>query len=597
MMAENKEATAENAATPDAPVETTEATENAAEAAADPSPEAASTSPETNGHAAHADETANGVAAASDEGEAPAAEAPPAAAVNGEEGGDGAEAPAAEAGEAVETSKPELPPEEMSFAEMFELAEKQSAERRKKQSAEIGGNIRPGQVIFAKVVGFSHDSVFLDVGAKAEGIIAKAELADENGELTIKEGDKVEARVRKFEGGAVILSKVLPHQSLKNREELREAHRIGLAVEGRVTGQNKGGFDVEVAGLRAFCPSSQIDLRPGKPETYVGKKFPFKLSEFKDNGRNIVVSRRVILEEEQKKKAEEVLKTLAVGSVIDGVVTSLKDYGAFVDIGGLEGLVHLSEITYGHIKKPSEVLKVGYPVKAQVLKIEDGKGGNKKISLSMKALTEDPWLAAQASVKEGDKVNGKVARIQDFGAFVEIRPGVDGLIHVSAMSLDRRVKNPRDVLKVGDEVEATVVKVEWDKRRIGLSLVKTPQELANELQKGKVFEGAVDRIEGFGVFVKLPNGARGLVPAAETGTSRGADLKKEFENGQKVKVVVQELDSKNGRIRMSIRAAKEAEERAEFEGYMNTSSKKGKGLGTLGDLLKKQLGDKFNTLR
>ncbi len=617
MMAENKEATAENAASPDAPVETTEASENVAEAAADTIEASPLDAPETNGHAAPADpaEEANGVAAevsadesavngSAAEGDtaeagvvADAADAVPAPESNQADASAAGETGTDEAKAEPETSKPELPPEEMSFAEMFELAEKQSAERRKKQSAEIGGNIRPGQVIFAKVVGFSHDSVFLDVGAKAEGIISKSELADENGELNIKEGDKVEARVRKFEGGAVILSKVLPHQSLKNREELREAHRIGLAVEGRVTGQNKGGFDVEIAGLRAFCPASQIDLRPGKPESYVGKKFPFKLSEFKDNGRNIVVSRRVILDEEQKKKAEEVLKTLEVGAVVDGVVTSLKDYGAFVDIGGLEGLVHLSEIKHGHIKKPSEVLKVGYPVKALVLKIEDGKGGTKKISLSMKALTEDPWVAAQASVKEGDKVIGKVARIQDFGAFVEIRPGVDGLIHVSAMSLDRRVKNPRDVVKVGDEVEATVVKVEWDKRRIGLSMVKTPQELANELQRGKVFEGAVDRIEGFGVFVKLPNGARGLVPAAETGTQRGSDLKKEFENGQKVKVVIQELDSKNGRIRMSIRAAKEAEERAEFEGYMNTSNKKGKGLGTLGDLLKKQLGDKIDTLR
>ncbi|MEO1336295.1 MAG: S1 RNA-binding domain-containing protein, partial [Myxococcota bacterium] len=541
MMAENKEATAENAATPEAPVNTTEA-----EAAVDNAIDSAGTTASSNGHSAEATNGADTNGAAATEAApdaAPPAASPPAAAPDG--------APA-------EGAKPELPAEEMSFAEMFELAEKQSAERRKKQSAEIGGNIRPGQVIFAKVVGFSHDSVFLDVGAKAEGIIAKSELANEEGELDVKEGDKVEARVRKFEGGAVILSKVLPHQSLKNREELREAHRIGMAVEGRVTGQNKGGFDVEVAGMRAFCPASQIDLRPGKPETYVGKKFPFKLAEFKDNGRNIVVSRRVLLEEEQKKRAEEVLKTLEVGSVVDGTVTSLKDYGAFVDIGGLEGLVHLSELTYSHIKKPSEVLKVGYPVKAQVLKIEDGKGGTKKISLSMKALTEDPWVSAQASVKEGMKVTGKVARIQDFGAFVEILPGVDGLIHVSNMSLDRRVKNPRDLVKVGDQVEATVIKAEWDKRRIGLSLVKTPQELANELSKGKVFEGAVDRIEGFGIFVKLPNGARGLVPAAETGTQRGSDLKKEFSHGQKVKVVVQDLDTKNGRIRMSIRAAKEA---------------------------------------
>ena len=217
----------------------------------------------------------------------------------------------------------------------------------------------------------------------------------------------------------------------------------------------------------------------------------------------------------------------------------------------------------------------------------------------MKALEADPWAAAKEALKEGQKVTGKVARIQSFGAFVEVMPGVDGLIHVSNMSNDRRVKDPRDIVKEGDEVEATVVSIDWNKKRIGLSLVKTPQELANELKKGKgtkVLEGTIDRIEGFGLFVKLPNGGRGLVPASETGTSRGADLKKEFNLGDAVKVLVLDADAKSGKIRLSIRQAKEAEERAEFAGYLNQNNEKGKGLGTLGDLLKKQLGDKFSEI-
>lgn len=516
------------------------------------------------------------------EAEPEAARAPedakPDDAKNGEE--DKSDAPSA---------KPELPAEEMSFAEMFELAEKQSDDKRKAAKSAFG-NLRPGQVINAKVVGFAHDSVFLDVGAKAEGVIAKQELADDGGEVNVKEGDIVEARVRKFEGGTVMLTKVLPHQSIKNRESLREAHQLGLPIEGRVTEKNKGGFDVEISGLRAFCPQSQIDLRPNKAENYIGKKFPFRIVEFKDNGRNIVVSRRALLEEEKKKKAEEVLKTLEVGARVHGEVTSLKDYGAFVDLGGIEGLVHLSEISHGHINKAHEKLKVGDQVMAQVLKIEDGKDGQKKISLSMKALLSDPWDAAIDQIKVGQKVRGKVARLQSFGAFVEILPGVDGLIHVSNMVTGGRVKDPRDVVKEGDEVEATVISTDWDKRRIGLSLVKTRQELASELKQHQVFEGTVDKIEGFGIFVKLPTGARGLVPAAETNTQRGSDLKKEFSEGQKVKVAVLETDKKSGRIRLSIRAAIEAEERAEYAGYLDNSGK-GKGLGTLGDLFKDKLAE------
>lgn len=493
----------------------------------------------------------------------------------------------------IQMGAPELPKDEMSFAEMFELAEKQSEEKRKKLKEALGGNIRPGQVIFAKVVGFTADSIFVDVGAKAEGVIAKSELADEEtGELDLKEGDKIEARIRKIDGGTVILTKVLPHQSLKNREELREAHRQGIPVIARVTGQNKGGFDVELNGLRAFCPSSQIDLRPSKDTVYVGNKYPFKITEFKDGGKNIVVSRRQVIIEENQRKAKDTLAQLDVGAIVDGEVTSVRDYGAFVDIGGIEGLVHMSEISHSHIGKPSEKLKVGYLVKAKVLKIEDGKkSGEKKISLSMKALENDPWERARSEIREGMKVRGKVARIQSFGAFIEIMPGVDGLVHVSNMKLGERVTNPKDVVKVGEEVEATVIATEWGKKRIGLSLAKTPAELANELRKGSVVEGAVDKIESFGLFVKLGNDARGLVPAAETGTHRGADLTKEFKAGDKVKVTILDVDGKNGKIRLSIRAARQAEERAEFEGFLGTNKEKGKGLGTLGDLFRERLGD------
>ncbi|MEM6367470.1 MAG: S1 RNA-binding domain-containing protein [Myxococcota bacterium] len=505
----------------------------------------------------------------------------------------------------LKTGKPELPAEEMSFAEMFELAEKQSQEKRQKLKAAIGGDLRPGQIIFAKVVSIAGNSVFLDVGAKAEGVIEKSELQEEGAEeeVEVKEGDKVEARIRKIEGGTIVLGRVPPHLSLRRREELKEAHRTKTAVEGKVKGTNKGGFEVEVKGIPAFCPSSQIDLRPKKSDFYINKAFEFQVVEFKDGGRNIVISRRTILEEEQRKKAAALLEQLEEGAVLKGEVTSIKDYGAFVDLGGIEGLVHATEISHGHVAKPQMILKPGQDVEVMVLKIEEPKDEkkkglpeHKKLSLSMKALQADPWDRAKAEFKEGDKVKGTVARIQNFGAFVQLLPGVDGLVHVSAMTLDRRIRNPGDVVKVGDEVEATVTSTDWSKRRIGLSMVKTPQELANELKQGKVMEGKVDRIEDFGVFVKLSNGARGLVPARETGTSQGTDLKKTFNSGDEIKVLVQDVDKKNGRIRMSIRAAREAEERAEYAGFINKKPSDGK-LGTLGDLLKGKLGDIRQSLK
>ena len=195
-----------------------------------------------------------------------------------------------------------------------------------------------------------------------------------------------------------------------------------------------------------------------------------------------------------------------------GKVTALKDYGAFVDLGGIEGLIHMSELSHGHAARAGDVLAVGQEVDAKILKIEEGKGTQKKISLSLKALASDPWEFAERTLKEGEKVKGRVLRIQPFGAFVQIMPGVDGLVHISNMAVGQRIKDPREIVNEGDEIEATIVTIDWKKKRIGLSLVKSRQELADEFSSGQVVDGTVDRVESFGVFVKLPSGARG--PAA-----------------------------------------------------------------------------------
>ncbi len=481
----------------------------------------------------------------------------------------------------------------MSFAEMFEMAEVAAREKRKEQK--VAASLRPGRSVEATVVGFSHDSVFLDMGGKAEGVMPRADMLDEEGNLTVKEGDKVEARITSTEGGQIRLGKVLGHESAKNREAVRSAHEAGIPIEGRVTGTNKGGLDVEVGGIRGFCPISQVDLRfCADPSQYIGQKLIFKVVEFKDRGRNVVVSRRAVLEEEQKKAAAELSSKLSVGMELIAKITSIKDYGAFADVGGIEGLIHVSQLSHGRVSKPSELLSVGQEVPVQIIKMEDDKkSGGKKISLSMKALAADPWDEARLALRESQKITGKVLRIQPFGAFVEVMPGVDGLIHVSNMS-HKRISNPKELLTVGQDIEATIVSLDWKKKRIGLSLVKTAQELAKELGSGQVYEAKVDRIESFGLFMEMPTGARGLVPAAETGTARGTDLAKEFKVGDTHKVTVLDADKKSGKIRLSIKAAAAAEERAMFSSYMNTSPT-GKGLGTLGDsmgalqALKKQL--------
>lgn len=518
-----------------------------------------------------------------------AAEAAPAAAEAAPAVAESEAASDGDGGEESKSSAPELPDDEMSFAEMFELAEKQS--RAKKSTDKAKGALRPGRIVEATVVAFSHDSAFVDLGGKAEGVVPKDDLLGEDGELAVKEGDKVELRVVSTEGGQIRLGRALGADSAKNRETVQQAHENGMTIEGRVTGQNKGGLDVEVGGLRAFCPISQVDVRfCPDPGQFVGQKIAVKVVEFKDRGRNVVVSRRAVLEEQNATKKAELLGKLAVGQVLIGEVTTVKDYGAFVDVGGIEGLVHVSEITHGRINKPSEKLSVGMQMDVQIKKIEEGKNGEPKISLSMKALEKDPWDEAKAALREGQKITGKVQRIQPFGAFVEVMPGVDGLIHVSNMS-NERISNPNEILKVGQEVEATIVTLDWNKQRVGLSLVKSRQELAGELASGAVYEGTVDRVESFGLFVKLPTGARGLVPLPETGTARGTDLSKEFAQGATVKVTVLDVEKKTGKIRLSIKRAVEAEERALYANYMTDASGGGKkGLGTFADLFAGKFG-------
>jgi small subunit ribosomal protein S1 len=490
--------------------------------------------------------------------------------------------------------------ESQSFAELYEAQAKHEGASAKKV-------YRLGEKVTGTIFQLGADTAFVSLGGHREAMIELRELKDDEGILRSGVGDTVEAHVVEMGAKGIILSRALAKGSA-NLARLAEARASGMPVEGLVLAVNKGGLEVAVGDVRAFCPISQIDLRfVEKPDTFVGEKLMFRVQEVRE--RNVVLSRRALLEEEQKAKAAETRKTLAEGKQVSGHVTGVRDFGAFVDLGGIEGMIPVSEISHVRIGHPNEVLKVGDEVSVEILRIEaaqpnspDKAKHKERITLSLRALQEDPWKAALAELKEGSRTHGKVVRLQPFGAFVELRPGVDGLIHVSALS-DRRIAHPRDAVQVGQEVEVQVEKVDEKEKRIGLRLVKdgepvgsgvasspepaaAPAEAAPRPKVGDIVTGSVDRVESFGVFLKFPGG-KGLIPASETGTERGTDLRRTFALGQELKAAIVEIEG-GGKLRLSIPAASRAEERADMDAWKKNQPKGGgkKGFGTLGDLLK-----------
>jgi small subunit ribosomal protein S1 len=353
------------------------------------------------------------------------------------------------------------------FAAMFAEAEGNKAKAKR---------TRVGDVISGKVISIGQTSVFVDVGGKAEGQLDRSQVSDAEGKLLVKVGDTIEARVVGDEGGVLALRVKLGGRGPEVRAELQQAAELGIPVEGLVTEVVKGGVSVDVAGVRGFCPASQIDARFVEDlNAYVGQKLSFRITRYEP--RNLVLSRRALVEEEKQKLAGETRKKLEVGAVLRGKVVSFKPFGAFVDIGGIEGMLHISELGHSRVERPEDVLRVGQELDVAVLKIEGD-----RISLSLKALANDPWRDATASLTEGQRVKGTVTRLQPFGAFVEIAPGVEGLVHISELGANRRINHPKEVVSIGQEVEAVVLSVDHEKRRLGLSMAASkdaaPEDIA-----------------------------------------------------------------------------------------------------------------------
>lgn len=496
-------------------------------------------------------------------------------------------------------------PESESFAEMFEAQVKEGGVPTRR-------SVRVGEKVTGKIFQLGADTAFVSLdGVKSEAMIDLRELKDDEGILRHGVGDALEAHVIETGARGIVLSRALTKGNA-NMAMLAEARASGMPVEGMVLSVNKGGVEVAIGDVRAFCPISQLDIRfVEKPDQFIGEKLKFRVTEVRE--RNVVLSRRSLLEEEQRKLAEETRKGLSEGKVVKGKVTGVRDFGAFVDLGGVEGMIPVSEMSHVRIGHPSEVVKVGDEVEVEILRLEaaqpsspDKAKHKERITLSMRSRQEDPFKAALATIKEGDRLQGKVVRLQAFGAFVELRPGVDGLVHISALS-DRRIAHPRDVVQVGETIWVVVEKIDPNEKRIGLRKIseeeaqRPPEERpaaeakaarpaepqAPRPKVGQVVVGKVDRIEPYGVFLVFPGG-KGLIPAAETGTDRGTDLRKHFSLGQEVKVAILDIDA-SGKIRLSITAAERAEERAELDAWQKSqkpSSGGGKGFGTLADLLK-----------
>lgn len=440
------------------------------------------------------------------------------------------------------------------------------------------------------------------------------ELKDDQGILRSGVGDEVEAHVVETGAKGIVLSRRVS-RGAASMSILADARASGMPVEGLVLAVNKGGLEVAVGEARAFCPSSQVDVRPVKLDDYVGQRLTFRVTEVKD--KNVVLSRRALLEEEAKVKGAELKKTLSVGKVLKGTIVNVQAFGAFVDLGGLEGLIPVSEMSHVRIGHPSEVVKVGDTVEVEIIRLEDAEPNSPdkskrkdRITMSMRKLMEDPFTAAMETIKEGAIMKGKVVRLQPFGAFVELMPAVDGLIHISAMS-DRRIAHPRDVLKVGEEIEVKVEKIDPAEKRVGLRLVKdgTPigegvassgqpeivyeqapveekKPKAAKPRRGQIVVGKVNRIEQFGIFIEW-EGNVGLIPAAETGTERGTDLKRVFPMGKELKAEVIEMNG--DKVKLSITAATRTEERADLDAWKSEQSKKvssSGGFNSLADKLK-----------
>jgi len=513
---------------------------------------------------------------------------------------------------------------EMTFAELLE----------QREAPLLEGPLTPGERVKGQVVLITQEAVFIDFGAKSEGWAEVQEFLDEKGELTIEVGQEVELTFIGFgPSGAHLGNSLRGGPGAAGQALVRKAFEAKVPVEGTVTGINKGGLEVSISGVRAFCPFSQMDLTYlDKPEAFVGTTQKFLVTQYEEEGRNIVLSRRAVLKAEKEAQAQATRERLTAGATFTGRVTRLTPFGAFVDLGGVEGLVHVSEISLSTVKNPADVLSLGQEVAVKVLEVKGDEKNGERISLSIKALEPDPW-EGDFDFEEGDILTGTVRNLVPYGAFVEIAPGLEGLVHISEIS-KKRIHHPREALKEGQPVEVMVLEINREQRRISLSLKeassfadtdlfeetqtrsgniirrrrkKTEEPLSaleeNGLPASSPFpspglplprvgwtgKGIVRSVKPYGYFVDLPDlgpHQRGLLHNSETTAPPLDRASKGWKEGDEIQVQIIRIDDQ-GRISLSQKAVLDQEEHAEVKDYQERIQATGK-LGTLADLFKKR---------
>jgi len=468
---------------------------------------------------------------------------------------------------------------EESFAELFE------------QYSDGGGDdLNVGDKVSGKVIQVGETTVFVDTGTKLDGVVEKEELLDEDGNCTVTDGDTVELYVVGKDSGGIKLSKAI--SGIGGLAMLEEAKAGGLPVEGKVESTCKGGFNVSVLQRRAFCPVSQIDARfVEDPEEYVGKTLEFLVTKLEQRGRNIVVSRRTLLERDAAESAASFVEETKVGDEVEGTVSRLAGFGAFVEImPGLDGLVHISQISHGRIGHPEEAVSVGQKIRAKITKMDHDDKGRLKISLSMKELAQDPWDTISSTFAEGDRVTGKVVRLADFGAFVEIAPGIDGLVHVSEMSYTQRVNKPADFVSEGQQVAVKIKSIDPEKRRIGLSMKDAEgdpwMDVADKYRAGQKVTGTVEKQEQFGIFIQLEPGITGLLPKSVLARSENPAPFEKLHAGDTVEIVIGEVKAGERKISLTTGDVQDDGEWKQFAPKKQQASADTGGMGLLGAALR-----------
>ena len=468
-------------------------------------------------------------------------------------------------------------PQEKSFAELLEDSD-----------MNLGQELKVGSRVRGTILQVGKEQVYVDTGTKTDGVADIKELLDDEGRLPFQEGDQVDLFVVSRKGNEIRLARSLGREG--GLEELEQAQAEGLPVEGKVKETCKGGFRVQISGRTAFCPLSQIDVRPvDDPESMVGQTLTFLINRIEERGRNIVVSRRALQEREQADSLQSFTAQTSPGDVLQGTVTRLAPFGAFVQVApGLEGLVHISEMSWSRSLNPEEIVSPGDSVPVKLLSLEDQGKGRVRIELSMKQTQADPWDEVSTKYKPGTLLTGTVTRTAPFGAFVELEPGIEGLVHISEMSYVKRVHKPEDEVSPGEAVSVVIKDIDVDKKRIGLSMRDAEGDpwvgIEDRYAKGQPVQGVLEKREPFGLFVKLEPGVVGLLPKSKMDQVPDARLQS-IKAGEPVQVSIESIDHERRRISLAPAHASETEDWTPY-------TVQDQGLTTLGEKLKQALSDK-----